>query len=82
MISSKQRCLRTSDWKLVATPDVRGMRHYQLFHTPSDPNCENDLAATRPQVFAAMRAALGAWIDEHRETRIEEIFPAGEPPHP
>lgn len=82
VIAAKQRCLRTRDWKLVTTPDLHEQRHYQLFHTPGDPDCEIDLAASRPEVLEAMRAALDTWIDDRREMRIEEIFPAGEPPHP
>jgi arylsulfatase A-like enzyme len=79
VIAAKQRCLRTSDWKVVCTPDVHGERHYQLFHTATDPDSREDLAAARPEVLAPLRTALDAWIDEKVETPIERIFPAGEP---
>ena len=79
VVEAKQRCLRTRDWKLVCTPDADGRRHYQLFHTASDPHSRHDLAKQRPEVLAPMRAALEGWIDRHTEAMIDEIFPDGEP---
>ena len=77
--AAKQRCLKTRDWKLVCTPTAAGTRHFGLFHLAGDPFAEVDLAATRPEVLAPMRAALERWMDEKAETPIREIFPAGEP---
>ncbi|MCH7225755.1 sulfatase [Haloferula sp. A504] len=79
VIDSKQRCLRTRDWKVVCTPTVSGGRHFQLFHTATDPHCRRDLAAERPEVIEPMKRALNAWIDDRVETLIPEIFPDGEP---
>lgn len=79
VIAAKQRCLRTRDWKVVATPTATGDRHYQLFHTASDPHCETDLASRETEVLGRMRRALDRWIDEKVESSIEEIFPEGEP---
>lgn len=79
VIASKQRCLRTRDWKLVCTPARDGSRHYGLFHLPVDPDCRSDLASGRPEVLAPLRAALDRWIDGQTATPIAEIFPAGEP---
>lgn len=79
VISSKQRCLRTRNWKLVATPAKDGSRHYGLFHLAVDPDSRNDLADLRPEVLAPMRTALDRWIDQQAETLIPEIFPDGEP---
>jgi arylsulfatase A-like enzyme len=79
LVEAKQRCLRTRNWKLVCTPTASGSRHFGLFHIPSDPHGEHDLAATRPEVLAPMRAALERWMDEKTETLIPEIFPGGEP---
>lgn len=79
VIDAKQRCLRTRDWKLVCTPTAAGGRHFQLFHTASDPTCGRDLADSRPEVLAAMRVALERWIDDRVETLIDGIFPDGEP---
>jgi arylsulfatase A-like enzyme len=80
IVEAKQRCLRTRDWKLVCTPAADGSRHHRLFHITNDPHCLQDLAASRPEVLAPMRAALDAWMDQHVETPIHAIFPGGEPP--
>lgn len=82
VVDAKQHCLRTGDWKLVATPTASGGRHFRLFHLPSDPDCRDDLADQRHGVVATMSAALAAWFGHGRETPIGDIFPAGEPPGP
>ena len=79
IVQAKQRCLRTRDWKIVCTPTAQGGRHFGLFHMSADPWAETDIAATRPEVLAPMKAALERWMDEKIETPIKEIFPAGEP---
>lgn len=79
VVFSKQRCLRTRHWKVVATPTKDGRRHYGLFHLDSDPDCRRDLASGRPEVLETMKLALDSWIDEHIETPIHVIFPRGEP---
>jgi len=79
LILAKQRCLRTQMWKLVCTPTAAGPRHFGLFHIPTDPDGEHDLATTRPEVLAPMRTAIERWMDQHVETAIPDIFPGGEP---
>ena len=79
MVRAKQRCLRTGKWKVVLTPTREGGRHYQLFDTSADPDCLEDLAGSRPEVLAPMRAAIDRWVDDREETSVEEIFPGGEP---
>ena len=79
IINAKQRCLKTRDWKLVCTPTAAGTRHYGLFHMTTDPQAETDVAASRPEVLAPLRRAIDRWMDEHIESPIREIFPAGEP---
>lgn len=79
IVNAKQRCLKTRDWKLVCTPTAAGGRHFGLFHLASDPFAEVDLAASRPEVLAPMRAALERWMDQKVETSIKDIFPEGEP---
>lgn len=79
IIQAKQRCLITRDWKIVCTPTAAGSRHYGLFHLAADPQAETDLAATRPEVLAPLRAAIDRWMDQQYESSIKEIFPAGEP---
>jgi arylsulfatase A-like enzyme len=79
LIAAKQRCLRTRDWKLVCTPTATGSRHFALFHMPSDPDAETDLAPSRPEVLGLLRTALELWMDQQIETPISGIFPQGEP---
>ena len=79
LVQAKQRCLRTHDWKLVCTPTAQGTRHFGLFYLPTDPHGEQDLAVTRPEVLAPLRAALERWMDKQEETSIAGIFPTGEP---
>lgn len=79
VVESKQRCLRTRDWKVVATPRRGGGRHYGLFHLVDDPDCRRDLSGERPEILAPLRDALERWIDGRVETPIEGIFPGGEP---
>jgi arylsulfatase A-like enzyme len=79
LVASKQRCLRTRHWKMVCTPAADGTRHFGLFHMQKDPHGRTDLAATRPEVAAPLKAALTRWIDERHESLIPEIFPEGEP---
>ena len=79
LIAAKQRCLKTRDWKLVCTPTATGQRHFSLFHLPSDPHGESDLAKSRPAVLAPMQSALERWMDQQIESPIREIFPQGEP---
>lgn len=79
LIQAKQRCLRTQNWKLVCTPTAQGSRHFALFHNPTDPHGETDLAASRPEVLAPLQTALEQWMDQKKESSIAEIFPAGEP---
>jgi arylsulfatase A-like enzyme len=79
LVNAKQRCLKTKRWKIVYTPTIEGTRHFGLFDMAADPHGEHDLAATRPEVLAPMKAALERWMDEKTESSIAEIFPTGEP---
>lgn len=79
LIQAKQRCLKTRHWKLVCTPTAAGGRHFALFQLTLDPQAENDIAGTRPEVLAPLKAALERWMDEKTETPIAGIFPGGEP---
>jgi arylsulfatase A-like enzyme len=79
IVAAKQRCLATRDWKLVCTPTAAGGRHFGLFHLAADPHGERDLAGSRPEVLAPMRAALERWMDQGLESSSAEIFPGGEP---
>ncbi|MDP7464089.1 MAG: hypothetical protein QF614_06335, partial [SAR324 cluster bacterium] len=69
---TKERCLRTEDFKLVYTP---GQHHpiHRLYDLKADPHCETDVKADHPEVYAAMKKHLWAWIAEQKEARISEI---------
>ncbi|MBC8126956.1 MAG: sulfatase [Gloeobacteraceae cyanobacterium ES-bin-144] len=79
LAQAKQRCLRTKNWKLVCTPTASGTRHYGLFNIATDTDVVSDVAATRPEILAPMKAALERWMDEKVESSIKDIFPGGEP---
>ncbi len=79
VIDAKQRCLTTKLWKLVCTPTAAGDRHFALYRLSTDESGNRDLASERPEIVAAMRPALERWLDDHRQSTIHEIFPAGEP---
>jgi arylsulfatase A-like enzyme len=78
VLQTKERCVRTQDWKLVFTPG-KYYDIWRLFHLPSDPRCQKPLQLLRPEVAAPMKKALLTWMREKREMSIGEIFPEGEP---
>ena len=79
VIAAKQRCLTLKHWKLVCTPTAQGGRHYALYRLSTDEAGGIDRAAEHPEILVPMRAALERWMDDHRQSTISEIFPAGEP---
>ena len=42
MIASKERCLRTDNWKIVFTPIEDGYTH-SLYNIKNDPQCLKDV---------------------------------------
>ncbi len=79
LVDAKERVLRTEHWKLILTPRADGERHYRLFDLRSDPHCEHNIAANKPEVLVSMKKALEKWVDEKTESDIATIFPQGEP---
>lgn len=78
VLQTKERCLRTKNWKLVKTPGkVRDI--VRLYALEVDPHCEKDVRLQYPQVFETMSTHLDSWIREKKEPGIAEIFPMGEP---
>ena len=75
---SKERCLRTEEWKLVFTPGAHGPIH-RLYHLPDDPHCERDVSSTHPDVYLKMKHHLWLWITKGVEAPSAEIL-GGEPP--
>ncbi len=78
VLRTKERCVRTEDWKLVYTPGVH-RDIWRLFHLPTDPHCERDVKYAFPRITKAMQERLRQWTDERRESRICEIFPEERP---
>ena len=56
----RQQALRAGDWKLVRRTDRQGKTETMLFDLARDPGEMQDLAATRPEVLAALRARIRA----------------------
>lgn len=54
----RKRGWRTPDWKLIEAlePDIYGKPPLELFHLPSDPGEQHNLAAERPEVVARLQA--------------------------
>ncbi|RYD29614.1 MAG: hypothetical protein EOP86_21395 [Verrucomicrobiaceae bacterium] len=78
VLETKERVIRTERWKLVFTP---GQRYdiVRLYDLPHDPHCEQDVKFQYPEVFAALKEHLWKWMRDKKESRIQEIFPHGEP---
>lgn len=79
----KSRWMRTERWQLVFTPGEaadNGLDEWRLFDLQVDPGLTRDVKLQNPKVWQAMEASLRRWVDEKKETNIQEIFPDGEPP--
>jgi arylsulfatase A-like enzyme len=61
VLAAKHRMIRTSDKKLVYVPTRQGAR-WMLFDCARDPAERIDVAAAQPEVTAALRAQLLAWM--------------------
>jgi arylsulfatase A-like enzyme len=67
----RKRAWRTPEWKLIdgMEPDIHGLPLLELYHLPSDPQEQRNLATERPDVVAALQAELLTWIARRvRET--------------
>jgi len=73
VLKTKERCIRTERFKLVSTPGVKGPI-YRLYDVLNDKHCQEDVKDNYPPVFAAMKAALYRWSDQHQQTKIHDIF--------
>ncbi len=60
----RKRGVRTSDWKLIRAlePDFHELPSIQLFHLPTDPTEQVNLATERPDVVAELSATLDGWL--------------------
>ena len=78
VLDTKERALRTMRYKLVKTPGVHAPI-FRLYDLANDPHCETDISSANPHILEPMQTALQQWIDDKRESRINAIFPDGEP---
>lgn len=78
VLDTKERAVRTHRYKLVRTPGVHApiFRLYDLDH---DKHCETDISSANPHILEPMKTALLHWMKDRQESRINEIFPGGEP---
>ncbi len=70
---TKERCLRTRDFKLVYTPGQHYPIH-RLYDLRVDPHCERDVKEQYPDVYRKMKKHLWLWIAEHKESSEAEIM--------
>ena len=71
MLASKERCIRTENWKLVHTRG-NGYDIYRLWNMENDPHCENNLAKD-PQhhdTLERLKSWLERWKSQEGEMRI------------
>jgi arylsulfatase A-like enzyme len=67
----RKRAWRTQEWKLIdgMEPDIHGFPLLELYHLPTDPAEQHNLASARPDVVATLQAALLAFVARRvRET--------------
>jgi arylsulfatase A-like enzyme len=69
---SKERCLRTEDFKLVFTPGEDGPVH-RLYDVKVDPHCQEDVQREHPEMYRRMKWHLWQWILHQKEATISEI---------
>lgn len=72
----RKRGVRTPEWKLIVArdhPDLHGCPPLELYHLPSDPSEQVNLASARPEVVAELCADLEAWrARRERETGLPD----------
>jgi len=90
----RKRAVRTSEWKLIVArdhPDIHGRPPVELYHLPSDPGEQRNVVEQRPEVAAALRVELEAWLEtRRRETGLPDpleeqeitLRQIGKPPAP
>jgi arylsulfatase A-like enzyme len=56
----RKRGWRTREWKLIdgMEPDIHGFPLLELYHVPTDPGEQRNLATERPEVVAELQAAM------------------------
>ncbi len=67
----RKRAWRTREWKLIdgMEPDIHQLPLLELYHLPTDPQEQRNLARERPDVVAELQAEMLEWIARRvRET--------------
>ena len=72
VIKTKERVLRTENYKIVYTP---GKDHpiFRLYNIKKDPHCRKDVKNKQKKIYAKMKSNLLKWIKNKKETRISEM---------
>jgi hypothetical protein len=73
VVVAKHRALRSERWKLLYRPTRRGAR-IDLFDLVADPDERLDVAAAHPDVTAALRRRLEAWMTADGRTVMRGGF--------
>jgi arylsulfatase len=79
-----KRGIRTRDWKYIRTwdPGVYDRRRPELYHLPTDPHEQRDVAADHPAQVAELDSLLERWMAatlEGRPDAMEEVVEHGLP---
>lgn len=61
VIIAKDRAVRNDRWKLIAMPTDDGVL-YHLFDMQQDPDCNNNVAASEPNIFSFLKIHLDALV--------------------
>ena len=61
----RKRGWRTPEWKLIRAlePDIYRLPLIELFHLPSDPGEQANLAPTHPDIVRKLEGAMDAWVE-------------------
>jgi arylsulfatase A-like enzyme len=61
----RKRGLRTHEWKIIQAlePDFHNLPPIELYHLPSDPGEQVNLATVRPEVVEWLLGRLRAWVE-------------------
>jgi len=65
----RKRGVRTPEWKLIVArdhPDIHGRPPIELYHLPTDPGEQRNVAEVRPDVVAGLRLELDEWLAARR----------------
>lgn len=66
----KKRGVRTPEWKLITAlkhPDIHGRPRVELYHLPTDPGEQRNLARERKDVVKQLRRELDTWQKARQE---------------